>query len=176
MHSTRFIDEPHICQACFYLNMRSHNRLHNTRAFPSTTTPNQAQAQVCNYIPFCTSDMGPPVPQPQSALKSCAFTYLLTQHTWVPQHHNPKSSSSHVPLRTCLHSTRGFPSTTTPKRARVRATFNRRGSPKKPTLCCSLERTHDSTMTSFSRPCTHAHTRTHTRIHTVICTGERLDI
>jgi len=119
MHSTRFIDEPHICQACFYLNMRSHNRLHNTRAFPSTTTPNQAQAQVCNYIPFCTSDMGPPVPQPQSALKSCAFTYLLTQHTWVPQHHNPKSSSSHVPLRTCLHSTRGFPSTTTPNPAQV---------------------------------------------------------
>ena len=37
-------------------------------------------------------------------------------------------------------------------RARVRATFSRRGSLRNPMPWCSLARTHDSTMKSFSRP------------------------
>lgn len=52
----------------------------------------------------------------------------------------------------CLLSTRGLPRMMSPYLARVSATLRRRGSDRKPMDCCSLERTQDSTMMSFSRP------------------------
>ncbi|KAK1700433.1 hypothetical protein BDP55DRAFT_642936 [Colletotrichum godetiae] len=41
---------------------------------------------------------------------------------------------------------------TRPYLARVKATLRRRGSERKPMPWLSLERTHDKTMKSFSRP------------------------
>lgn len=52
---------------------------------------------------------------------------------------------------TCLERTLALPITTSPDRARVRATLRRRGSFRKPIPWWSLERTHDRMMNSFSR-------------------------
>jgi len=49
-------------------------------------------------------------------------------------------------------STLALPMTMMPNRARVKATFKRRGSLRNPTPWCSFDRTHDKTMKSFSRP------------------------
>mmetsp|Transcript_35460 Transcript_35460/g.99909 ORF Transcript_35460/g.99909 Transcript_35460/m.99909 type:complete len:237 (-) Transcript_35460:2142-2852(-) len=54
--------------------------------------------------------------------------------------------------RGCLDSSLGLPRMTMPYLARVRATFRRRGSLRKPMPLCSLDRTHDRMMKSFSRP------------------------
>jgi len=63
-----------------------------------------------------------------------------------------KTSISVKILHHQLACTLAFPMTIMPNLARVRATFNRRGSLRNPTPWCSFDLTHDNTMKSFSRP------------------------
>ena len=73
-------------------------------------------------------------------------------------HRNANNKNTSAPTRTGVATTVGngvaklTATVDVTYRARVSATFNRRGSLKNPMPWCSLDRTHDRMMKSFSRP------------------------